>query len=278
MKAIAWDTSSKEAALVAIEWQESKDLRDALPKVVAELALNVDITHSERLLWAVHSMLECARWDISEVDVFGVGVGPGSFTGLRVGVSTARTLAHELRRPLIGVSSLAALVRPAAEFALSQTAKTKDSPLILGAVDGAKNQWFVHYGFASKVRNSLIYPEGAKKSSFWAAGVLEQSIEPGKFFEAVQRKLKQMGPSGRWLALGDAVIRYPQLFEALPQKKRLPYADFWDRPIASIRGSSLGTLIWEVFQQGLRPRPLTIVPRYARVSDAEQKKFGVSNH
>src|SRR4051812_2069169 len=110
MKFLAWDTSSKSGAVVAFESRAGAyDVH-----LVAELVLNVDSTHSERLLWGIHQVLESARWKLEDVDVFGVGAGPGSFTGLRIGVTTARTLAHSLQKPVVGVSSLLALAHPVA--------------------------------------------------------------------------------------------------------------------------------------------------------------------
>src|SRR6516164_2694849 len=101
MKLLAWDTSSKAGTIVAL--QTTPSLR-----LITELSLHVDLTHSERLLWGIHQVLQAARWEMNEVEGCGVGVGPGSFTGLRVGLTTARTLAHTLKKPLVGVSSLAA--------------------------------------------------------------------------------------------------------------------------------------------------------------------------
>jgi tRNA threonylcarbamoyladenosine biosynthesis protein TsaB len=63
--------------------------------------------HASRLLALVH---ELAEWDA--IDRIAVGVGPGGFTGLRIGIATARALAQARDLPLVGVSSLAALAAP----------------------------------------------------------------------------------------------------------------------------------------------------------------------
>jgi tRNA threonylcarbamoyladenosine biosynthesis protein TsaB len=64
-------------------------------------------THASRLLTLVERVLEDAGWDA--VERIAVGVGPGGFTGLRIGIATARALAQARDLPLVGVSSLAAL-------------------------------------------------------------------------------------------------------------------------------------------------------------------------
>jgi len=67
--------------------------------VLAELTLNIRKTHSERLMPLLDLMLTEAGIKIEEVGAIAVASGPGSFTGLRIGVSTARALAQGLRIP-----------------------------------------------------------------------------------------------------------------------------------------------------------------------------------
>ncbi len=74
--------------------------------VVGECRLNIAVTHSERLLAAVDRLLATARWRLSDVTALAVAVGPGSFTGLRIGVSTVKSLAFATGKPLVGVPTL----------------------------------------------------------------------------------------------------------------------------------------------------------------------------
>src|SRR5262249_12513144 len=69
--------------------------------------------HATRLLEMVAELLAGAGIGWEQLDRIAVGVGPGPFTGLRVGVATARGLAQALSVPVVGVSSLEALARPA---------------------------------------------------------------------------------------------------------------------------------------------------------------------
>jgi tRNA threonylcarbamoyladenosine biosynthesis protein TsaB len=69
--------------------------------------------HGERMLPLVEELLAEASWSLSSLDRLGVGIGPGSFTGLRIGVALATGIALGLDRPVLGVSSLLAMARAA---------------------------------------------------------------------------------------------------------------------------------------------------------------------
>jgi len=77
--------------------------------VLAELTLNIKKTHSERLMPLVDLMLTEAGMEREELEAIAVAAGPGSFTGLRIGVSTARALAQGLGIPAVPICTLEAL-------------------------------------------------------------------------------------------------------------------------------------------------------------------------
>lgn len=99
MKILAVDSCSSAATCALV----SDD------KLTAEIVLNDKKTHSVKLLPQIEHMLEASETDISDIDYFAVTVGPGSFTGQRIGIATVKGLAHAVNKPCIGVSSLEAL-------------------------------------------------------------------------------------------------------------------------------------------------------------------------
>jgi tRNA threonylcarbamoyladenosine biosynthesis protein TsaB len=78
-------------------------------RVMGEYSLNVPTTHSERLMACIDRLLTDTEIRLEEIAGFSVALGPGSFTGLRIGVSTAKGLAFATGRPVAGVSTLEAL-------------------------------------------------------------------------------------------------------------------------------------------------------------------------
>lgn len=77
--------------------------------VIAQYSLNIEITHSERLMSTVDRVLRDTGFTLSQLDGFAVAVGPGSFTGLRIGVSTVKGLAFATGKPVAAVPTLYAL-------------------------------------------------------------------------------------------------------------------------------------------------------------------------
>ncbi len=264
---IAWDTSSKVGALVALEWNDSqaKSLKEAPYRLISEWTLNVDAAqHSERLLWGIHQMLEACGWKLSEVDYFGVGVGPGSFTGLRIGITTARTLAQTLGKPLVGVSSLAALARPVA----IHYAGHPERVIIIASSDAAKGELFTLMGAARSLLDCVALADG-DHPGIWKRGVDEAVLEPAEIIRLVKKKLAEGNSREKavYVRIGEGKKRYLDEWKKLPKSKEV---DSGIPLVDHVQGRFLGQLCYEAIQAGLARAPLDVHPRYLRVADAEK--------
>ncbi|MBM4145983.1 MAG: tRNA (adenosine(37)-N6)-threonylcarbamoyltransferase complex dimerization subunit type 1 TsaB [Nitrospira sp.] len=76
--------------------------------LIAEVRLNVKSTHSERLMTETDHLLKQSGLMISDIDVFAVATGPGSFTGLRIGLSTVKGFSYATGKPIVSVPTLEA--------------------------------------------------------------------------------------------------------------------------------------------------------------------------
>lgn len=77
--------------------------------LTAEFVINNEKTHSVKLLPQIDSMMQSIDMAFSQIDYFATTVGPGSFTGQRIGVATAKALAHAAGKPMAAVSALEAM-------------------------------------------------------------------------------------------------------------------------------------------------------------------------
>lgn len=99
MKILALDTSANTATVCVTEDE----------KLLAERIVNYKKTHSQTLMPMADGVLKDCGTDISEIDLFAVANGPGSFTGLRIGVSAVKGMAHAVNKPVVEISTLEAM-------------------------------------------------------------------------------------------------------------------------------------------------------------------------
>ena len=78
-------------------------------KLIAEMTVNTGNTHSQTLLPVIEQLLKITETAVSEIDCFACSTGPGSFTGVRIGVSTIKGMAYGKNKPCVSVSTLEAL-------------------------------------------------------------------------------------------------------------------------------------------------------------------------
>lgn len=149
---------------------------DAVFEVRDDPAPGARPAHAGRLLAAAEEALAAAGVAWEELDRLAVGVGPGSFTGLRIGIATARALAQGRGLPVVGVSTLEALARGA------------QAPVVLAVLDARRGEAF---------------------AAAWGAGAFPPAaLTPDALAERV--RALPVAP----LAVGDGAVRFRDSLEA----------------------------------------------------------------
>jgi tRNA threonylcarbamoyladenosine biosynthesis protein TsaB len=161
--------------------------------------------HATRLLSIAAELLARAEIGWSDVQRIAVGIGPGRFTGLRVGIATARGLSQSLSAELVGVSSLHALALPAVHAArdspapAGRDAQDADpaSPATIAVIDARRVEAFAG-GYADE-----------------AEIVLPRALRPAEL-EGIVAQLEGHGapPRQRWRAVGDGALLYAEELRA----------------------------------------------------------------
>ena len=171
MKVLAFDTSSKALSLAILEDKQ----------VFAETTINIKKNHSITLMPAIDFLMASLDWTPKDLDRIVVAEGPGSYTGLRIAVATAKTLAHTLKIELVGVSSLLALVPEQVEG------------LVIPVMDARRNN--VYAGFYQS--GQAVWPEAHLPLAevLEIAGAANQSVtfvgETAAFTEQIEVALPQ---------------------------------------------------------------------------------------
>jgi tRNA threonylcarbamoyladenosine biosynthesis protein TsaB len=154
--------------------------------------------HATRLLAMAAELLESSGIGWRALDRVAVGVGPGTFTGLRVGVATARGLAQSLSVDLVGVSSAVAL----AEAALRASRPAPDAATldrVLAVIDARRGEVFAgaYQMGAGDGTHELLSPE---------------AIAPERLASVIALA-EEHGSGDGWLAIGDGAVRYRDQLE-----------------------------------------------------------------
>ena len=204
--------------------------------VVAECRLSLAVTHTERLLPAVDHVLRAAGLGLADVDALAVSVGPGSFTGLRIGLSTMKGLAFATRKPLCGVPTL---------DALAWCLPFADSP-VCPVLDAKRGE----------VYSALYRTAAGRLERLWDY----RAVAP----EALAAALAQERP-GPVIFLGDGAAPFAPIFQRVlgdaarfaPPAQRLPSA------------VTVADLARAALERGESADPAALVPLYLRRSEAE---------
>ena len=190
--------------------------------------------HTSALLALAIEALDEAGVGWDELDLLAVGTGPGTFTGLRIGITTARALAHARELPIVGVSTLRSLASAAVAAASAR------GRLALAVIDARRGEVFAASWADSDVPGTPLIAPAA--------------VAP----ERLAATLAETGE--RWLAVGNGAVAFRQVLER---------SGAWvpDDGAALHRASAIAHCR---LATGLKPQnPNDVRPEYVRLPDAE---------
>ncbi len=224
MKVLGIDTSSNATSIAVIEDN----------KLICEYTVNTKTTHSQKLMPMIENMLKISEINVNDMDMIAICQGPGSFTGLRIGMATAKALSHVNNLPIVGVNSLELL---AGNMDLSDKK-------ICSILDAQRTQ--VYMGQYKFENNKLVEIKSV------------DVVEIDELLEELKSSNEE------WILVGEAVYKYEDKIKEI-QNIYLP------APSHNVnKASSLCTIAMNKYNQNIDVYDCyTINPVYIRKSQAE---------
>ena len=211
------------------------DLKTGREAAQAPLAAHLE--SSATLLPALQTLLVSQDLTAKDITAVAVALGPGSFTGIRVGIATAEGLAMPSHLPVFGISTLDGLAENLRSDGLRGEA--------LCLIDAQRGECFVGRYFIEKENFREMAPPLILKVERLADLVLDQSWVVGAGFLKYEKEIKtSLGDKGKWV---EGALHDPQAM-------------------------SIGRLAYHQWKSGLRPSLDTLKPLYLRVPSVDEKK------
>ena len=225
MNILGIDTSSMVASMALLSEE----------KLIAEYSVNNKKTHSEKMMGVLERLFEDSGILLRDIDAIAVSRGPGSFTGIRIGMATVQGMAHAAGIPMIGVNTL---------DGLAQNLLYGDG-LICPIIDAQRGDVYA----------SLYRFEEGELIRLWDYEI----ADAGELCE----RLSSLGEKVR--ILGDGV---PVLKRVMKDSSGISLA----HPVAMMpRGSSVAAVGLKRYAEGKTEDCFTVEPFYIRKSNAEEK-------
>jgi len=223
---LAVDTASQAGSLAV--------LRDE--KVIGVLSVSSNETYSSRLFRHLEYLMNELSLELDRFDLFAVDAGPGSFTGLRMGLTAAKGWAEVYRKPIAAISGLEAVA--------AQSRST--APWLVPVMDARRGQ--LYFGFYRRIGRALAL-EGE-----------ECVMTPGEFFEILRARSRSREFS---IITPDPEVIVTELSQ-LEISRTLAI-----EPVSGVLAPSIGQLGFERVQRGQLTDSLMLDANYVRRSDAE---------
>jgi len=226
MLLLAVDTTTRFGSVALVRGEE----------VLAEVNYASPSSHSRQVFQAVDDIIRLSGLKLDQLEGLAVAAGPGSFTGIRIGLSLVKALALASGRPVAAVSALEAL---ALKLSLP------GEGLIVPMIDARKGEVFAGAYLA-------------------AGGGLQEVLAPGAFNPSIF--LDGLPPSGPISFIGTGAQLYQSLIEEIIGARAM----FWNRSFHT--AAEVGRLGQKLLAAGQGLRPADLQPIYYRKSQAEEKK------
>jgi tRNA threonylcarbamoyladenosine biosynthesis protein TsaB len=226
MRILAIETSGQRGSIALLNGEGDS------PSTLIQTALTADCRTAQALAPALKSLLADAKWLPTSIELVAVAVGPGSFTGLRIGVTTAKTFAYAVGAQVIGVNTLAALAHQA----------TPAAEPLWTIMDAQRGELFA----ACFPPTAASEPLGTSDTSIMTQAAWLAELRPGD---------RVTGPATRRV-----------LAELSADISIVPEANW--QPTAEA-GGYVG---WQSHRAGQRDDVWQLVPQYYRQSAAEEKR------
>lgn len=226
MKIAAFDTSTSSGSIAILDDD----------RLIAELTVSQPGVHARWLLQAFDSLLKDTGISLSDIDLYAVGAGPGSFTGLRIGVSTVKGLAWASGKQVVGVSTLEAL---AMNLRGAQMA-------VCPILDARKGEVYAAlYGLEAEISRVIIE---------------EAAFKPDALFQ----RIHNCGFDTSIIFVGSGLAPYQGAVKADLPDARLAQTALWP-----VRALNVGLLAFASIDRAKSPCSLT--PVYLRNPEVEAK-------
>jgi len=229
MKILAADTAAQSCSVAIINNSD----------ILCEQTLISGQTHSKHLMGMIKNILDLSSLTINDMDGFAVTIGPGTFTGLRIGISLIKGLAAASGKPVAGISSLKALAM-----------QSSFSGHLCAMIDARRKEVYsARYSVAASGFSSSIIKQESVETVLTPEKTVSDIHEPTLFIGSgaflYQQKIKEI--------LGERAI-FPSLLQN------------------TIQASTIAQLGMEQLQKKYCTSPHPLIPSYIRASDAEKMR------
>lgn len=229
MKILAFDSTAKVAS-VAVSDNE---------KILASYSIDNGLTQSELLLPMAEDMLRSLKLDFDDIDIFATSVGPGSFTGVRIGVSLVKGLAFGKNKPCVAVSTLEALAENL----------TPLNGVLVPLMDARRQQ----------VYTAIFLSDGE--------GVRRECEDTAISISELAKRLATYGDKKIYLSGDGYSVARPMLSELGIKVEKTPDA------LINESAASVARLAYKRFLTGEYTTDTEISPTYLRLPQAERERL-----